>query len=77
MAILRISDDLINNEPEMFKFICDQFTSMEELTREHEYTLGIKRFSVQREGIPNDNTEVKMLIKRKENGELKLIWIYG
>ena len=73
MAILRISDDLINNEPEMFKFICDQFTSMEELTREHE---GIKRFSVQREGIPNDNTEVKMLIKRKENGESKLICIY-
>ena len=71
MAILKIAKDIIITEPDLFKFICDQFTSMEEMTSDHE---GEKKYSVQKEGIPNDNTEVKMVIKKANNNTLKVIW---
>lgn len=61
MAILKITDELISSEYELLNVLSDYFDSMEEITREYP---GIRRYWVQKEGIPNDNTTVICTMKR-------------
>lgn len=55
MAQLRISDDLIKLNPDVLTILSEYFDSMEEMTRE---TANIKRYAVQKKGLPTDDTDV-------------------
>lgn len=71
MAILRVSDELIKEEPTTLILLMEYFDSMEELMPDR---VGEKRYAVQKDGLPKDNTVVECILQRNDKGEPKVIW---
>ena len=71
MATLKISDELIKVEPTLLCVLADYFDSIEEMTREYPC---VKRYAVQKDGLPTDNTQVDCRMKRNDNGKIEVEW---
>ena len=71
MATLKISDELLKVEPTLLGVLAEYFDSMEEMTREYP---DVKRYAVQKDGLPNGNTQVDCRMKRNEKGKIEVEW---
>ena len=67
MATLKITDELLKVEPTLLSVLAKYFDSMEEMTRE---IPDVKRYAVQKNGLPTDDTQVDCRMKRNDNGTI-------
>jgi len=60
MAVIIISEELIEEKPELFEAIKEHYTKFKEIMP---YTVATRAFEVQKEGLPIDGTILSPIVK--------------